>query len=914
MIRKQQQTLIAFTLILLLAFALRVFRIGSQSFWWDEGISLFLATSTWPEIIINRANNIHPPLYFFLLNIWVNLTGVTPFASRYFSALISVGQVTAVYLATKNWFKPNSKWIPLLTAFLVAISPLSIIYGQEVRVYAFMPIIYFGIIELTRRLIAAKANGQWQLWLIFGAWVWLGLHLHYISGFMILYCGLWAMGTFLRRQAWGKIYRLIGVAFVVFLASLPWFLTVYSNLDKIQKQTSAGTFLTEPVPYDFLLKQIWLFHLTGLAGALRFDWLMWLATAVAIFTLLLLFLTVWQVRQKTQLVWATFWFIPLASALYVWSVRSYSHPRYISMFAMGLFPLLSALALYPFTKTWRNSAVKWLGKGLGIGLLTAVFAISVISLQLYYFDPAVEKDNMRGVAHFLEANAQPNDIIIIPDTDYSLLFEYDGDTPIVMADLTEPQLFERLGGMTATAPTVYLVDYAQRTRDWQKVLPYALSSAGVLKETAVFEDLLLHQYIMERPIIAPEFAKLDTAVSIPGNLRLLSASVEPVSNATDAVTVALTWQTDAPIPHRLEGTLRLLDGDGWELTQKTIRLVDDRERPTELWAVQEPIITYHTLPIPEGVVPSTYVISLDLFTREENGLTFFPLSNDHLGATTLERTVNTAVSQPQTVPHLEQPIFLAESVTLLGYTVDRAELFPGQSMFVQLLWSATGNDIAQFEPVVKLVQDGEVITAVSTSTTLTNHPPTNWQMGERVLEHRQLIVPPTASGTAQILLTVGNQTAQLGDLRIIETDRQFAAPQPEFAVQTDLGTIAHLVGFDLSSQSIAPDQPITLTLHWQALSSETTVLYKVFVHLLNENDEIIGQSDGEPSGGQRPFTGWLQNEFVTDVHVLNMNDGVSGGENGRIVIGIYDPATGTRLQEPNGNDHIILPIELTIND
>ena len=52
---------------LLLAFALRLYRLDGQSIWVDEGISLHLATSSLAEIIANRAANIHPPLYFFLL-------------------------------------------------------------------------------------------------------------------------------------------------------------------------------------------------------------------------------------------------------------------------------------------------------------------------------------------------------------------------------------------------------------------------------------------------------------------------------------------------------------------------------------------------------------------------------------------------------------------------------------------------------------------------------------------------------------------------------------------------------------------------------------------------------------------------------------------------------------------------------
>ena len=99
------QRLLLLLLILLPAFWLRIFLLDGQSLWWDEGISLHLATSSFAEIAANRAANIHPPLYFFLLKIWVTLTGTTPFAARYFSALASFLQVALMYAVLRDWLR-----------------------------------------------------------------------------------------------------------------------------------------------------------------------------------------------------------------------------------------------------------------------------------------------------------------------------------------------------------------------------------------------------------------------------------------------------------------------------------------------------------------------------------------------------------------------------------------------------------------------------------------------------------------------------------------------------------------------------------------------------------------------------------------------------------------------------------------
>ena len=51
-------------LICCLAFAMRVFLLDAQPIWWDEAISLHLATSTLAQLLVDRAAHVHPPLYF----------------------------------------------------------------------------------------------------------------------------------------------------------------------------------------------------------------------------------------------------------------------------------------------------------------------------------------------------------------------------------------------------------------------------------------------------------------------------------------------------------------------------------------------------------------------------------------------------------------------------------------------------------------------------------------------------------------------------------------------------------------------------------------------------------------------------------------------------------------------------------
>ena len=62
-------------LVLLAAFALRVFRLGVASLWYDETVSTFLARQDLVDLTRHTAGDIHPPLYYYLLHFWGQLAG-----------------------------------------------------------------------------------------------------------------------------------------------------------------------------------------------------------------------------------------------------------------------------------------------------------------------------------------------------------------------------------------------------------------------------------------------------------------------------------------------------------------------------------------------------------------------------------------------------------------------------------------------------------------------------------------------------------------------------------------------------------------------------------------------------------------------------------------------------------------------
>ncbi|NBD36405.1 MAG: hypothetical protein GVY30_10480, partial [Chloroflexi bacterium] len=126
-----------------LLFAALTLTLDAQSLWWDEGISLHLATAPWAEIVADRAANIHPPFYFFALKGWITFVGATPFAARYLSALLA----TLLPAAGGAWMRRRmDRRSGRVTALLLALAPPFFIYGQEVRAYAALPLLALALL------------------------------------------------------------------------------------------------------------------------------------------------------------------------------------------------------------------------------------------------------------------------------------------------------------------------------------------------------------------------------------------------------------------------------------------------------------------------------------------------------------------------------------------------------------------------------------------------------------------------------------------------------------------------------------------------------------------------------------------------------------------------------------------------
>jgi hypothetical protein len=113
----------------------------------------------------------------------------------------------------------------------------------------------------------------------------------------------------------------------------------------------------------------------------------------------------------------------------------------------------------------------------------------------------------------------------------------------------------------------------------------------------------------------------------------------------------------------------------------------------------------------------------------------------------------------------------------------------------------------------------------------------------------------------------------------------------------------HLDGFRLgdgkaASTILNPGKKLPLTLVWHA-DRPPALAYTVFTHLVGPDGTLYGQWDNPPVRGTYPTTEWTAGETVFDQYLIPLKGDAPPGEY-RLLVGLYDPASGRRLAVLDG--------------
>jgi len=411
-----RQNVIYLSLILFLGATLRLYNLGTESFWFDEIITVYRVPQNLQTLvhqITTQRQITRNAVYYLLAHFWVLPFELTEVSIRLLSAVFGVLSIGMMYLVGRQLFGER---VALISSFFMAVSEFQIHYSQEARFYSLF--VLFTLISLYCYILAlrTKQSRHWILNLLINILLFY-THTYAIFIFAAEYAHYFIYwknnkSTFVR---WSVSQMFLILAVIIGLIPLP-------GGGSVSDMGGGLAWITRPslkdllrIIYDYLFPQNyqhdWLFigvsFVAGfvffIAGAFYYNYRKtkghWLAELRGWFqnTQFLL-----HVDSKFVLVAVWFIFPIILPFIYSNTFSPILTDRY-TICAAPAFYLLVAITISRISRV--------------VPIYVSLCALMIVilpGLQDYYV--ADINEQWREVAAYVRENSQPNDVIVFaPD-------------------------------------------------------------------------------------------------------------------------------------------------------------------------------------------------------------------------------------------------------------------------------------------------------------------------------------------------------------------------------------------------------------------------------------------------------------------------------------------------------------------
>ncbi len=727
------------------AFLVRLWGIDWENLWWDEALSVYRASSTWPELLTNtiriqgtETKDLHPPLYFVFLRLWMLGAGQSEFAARALSAMLGVllvplGAALAARLVGRRATLP--------AAALAAFSPFAVWYGQEARMYTLVPLLSALSVYV---LLRALEEQQLRLYVAYLATTAALLYTHYFGLFLLAVhagCVLLAARQQARRGLRWSLHPLRApdraVPLLAVLIGAP--LTPYI----VWRLTTGHEWGRRLISLPQILWDTWRVHLAGLAGGWHAEALsVAVAGACAVVALVLS-------RQRSP---------RPALALGPSSVGGNGHPSHtghansagaVYRAAGPRWDMLAIYLLVPVVAIFLLSLIKplfghirymsivspalysALGGAIASSRRGGVLLAGLAGLAMLYgnaaqrLDPASRREAYAAAMQFVERHSQPGDAVIFYANGSEPAFLYYVkrglpwySLPRPEHDRTDPRLIgEELAPIAQAHPRVWLVTLGAEMADPRGLIVEWLETHAVRSLSASFwgggfgRALEVARY-ETRPVYGTARAEVtglgaggtstwpgallvqaaSPGVNLGNALRLHQA-VFIVDTGAGSATATYYWEVLRPVTNELVVSTRIVDGEGRTWAQRDSPPLNGSALASQ-WQAGTFVRDVHDLTLEDGMPPGHYYLVLEVYSLPaQRGLEI--INEQGIGSGTLVRLgeFTTVAPAPAVPPRRLLPVRMGP-IDLLEARLGTGSAKPGERLRVQGLVQLTGQGAA----------------------------------------------------------------------------------------------------------------------------------------------------------------------------------------------------------------------------
>lgn len=903
-------------ILIVIGVVLRSLRLDWQPLWWDEGYSVYFATEPLLRMFDLTARDIHPPLYYALLNGWIALwQSAAPLVLRSLSVLLAVLALPLQAVLAWDLF-PGRARLTVIAVLLLVLNPMHLFYSQEVRMYGLgMTLSIASTLLFWRWRVGANRSRWWQVRHVAGYVIitTAGLYTLYYFIFIALGHLLWAL--IIYRRHLHRLWAVVGAQALVAALFLPWLFYTAPRLVAYVGNKVASDQDVALDPARYLAHHAAAFsggHLAWPLGAS--PWPLLLGGA-AILTILGALLFGRQPKSHTRPAAAvhteddamnarglTLLVSLVGTALtggWLVNLRFPFFPEGGERLLMIALPYVLLLLSAGIDHTWR---VVRAGQAALLLLLLAAAG----GIYTFYAVPRYVEHDYRPIVRQTVQQGRNQDSLLA-------IFPWQVGYWRAYAPQRDPLV-------TGPTPRLLSDGVVGWSAEVQAALDEALA-AGVIwfPEPLTFGATLpleIEQYLAERTSNLENrwydatrltaWAKLPALSPSPkaaadfGAVRIAAAAVADavLEAANQPVAVEIEWviveQADLNI------SLRLLDQTG--------QVWSSREYTADWSSTPQGSRITHAAGVfaPVGLPPGVYTVGVSVARQNEDGESTDALTvvgsdivDAPIGTLTVAAPEDTQSAARLPIRTPLSPPVAQDGIAFLGFTgpAPTQPLLAGTELAATLFLQAMIDTPADRVLYASLLdQQGNGVAGYE-GWPLPTLPPPSLVEGELLRVPVRFFAPSAlVSGDYRLVTgflepTTGAKTPPvlLGQVRVEQRRAEFTQPAPPqlLPAPAQFGTHVRLYGYGWEETG---DGALALQLYWEVIQPLLPP-HHIFVHAETAGGETVAQQDGAPrtEGGLAPTGSWQPGEFLITEHQIAAPPGSV------IRVGIYNPATLLRL-------------------
>ena len=403
------ENILLFLLVSLGSF-LRLYKLDNKGLWGDEiGEVIAASSNNISGVLSGASHHLSPPLDYIVLHFFLHF-GISDFIVRLPSAIFGILSIILIYYVAKTLFGPKEG---LISAFLLAISPMHIFYSQETRMYSL-----FVFLSLFSLLFFIKAINEDSVlaWIGFIISTALNIYTHYFAFFVILIyiffiitmayknrCNFTENNMFSKSSCKNVLLHFVSSVLIIFLLYIPQihtFLMQTSSLKGILPYGLPATLYF----FEIVLYKMGPWNIPGLVVYIGF------------FVIGLSY--IFKNRHKNQMMLLIFWmFIPILISFIITYIKGPMTTYRNLIFILPIFLILISEGIMNISHSLNEKIQSVRRYNLNNNTIIVLILILIIIFtftntniyNLYNFQNKGDKDT--GI--YLTTHVKSNDFIVV---------------------------------------------------------------------------------------------------------------------------------------------------------------------------------------------------------------------------------------------------------------------------------------------------------------------------------------------------------------------------------------------------------------------------------------------------------------------------------------------------------------------